>query len=267
MKQLLPLILLLCLGTAMAQDRYTVFFDHDKDELNPEWMGNLQKWARANLHSKILRVEGYTDSTGSAGYNNKLAARRIDHVRNFLVTTQAALPELKVFGETMSQQGNDADNRKVVIIYEPEIKTPALPPPAPAPKPKEGRVEPLLEKEVAAAEVGDVLELRGLNFYGDSGKPLPESEPRLAELLKIMKARPTLTIQIQGHICCMEDDYMGVARMRAQTVYHYLIDNGIAKDRVSYKSFEGKRPLYPMPEENEEQRVANRRVEIQIVAF
>jgi outer membrane protein OmpA-like peptidoglycan-associated protein len=202
----------------------------------------------------------------------RLAARRIEHVSKSIISLQAELPERKVLGETMSQTGNDADNRKVVIVYESAVKTyvlsnPVQLEPAPAPKPKEGRVEPVLEKEVAAAAVGDVLELRGLNFYGNSGKPLPESEPRLAELLKIMKARPTLTIQIQGHICCREDDYEGIARMRAQTVYHYLIDHGIAKDRVSYKSFGGTRPLYPMPEENEEQRVANRRVEIQIISF
>jgi outer membrane protein OmpA-like peptidoglycan-associated protein len=56
-----------------------------------------------------------------------------------------------------------------------------------------------------------------------------------------------------------------ISLKRAKTVYNFLLSNGISADRITYKGFASSRPIYPLPEKNEEERVANRRVEILII--
>ncbi|MBC8884372.1 OmpA family protein [Flavobacterium piscinae] len=113
--------------------------------------------------------------------------------------------------------------------------------------------------------MGEFLKLKGLNFYNMSDVILPDSRPILEELLQIMKDNPTLKIEIQGHICCKEIEVEDISIKRAKTVYNYLLSNGISESRISYKGFASTRPIYPLPEKNEEERVANRRVEILIL--
>jgi outer membrane protein OmpA-like peptidoglycan-associated protein len=50
---------------------------------------------------------------------------------------------------------------------------------------------------------------------------------------------------------------------RAKAVYQYLADNGIDAARLSYKGFGHKHPLV-YPEDTEEKRTTNRRVELKI---
>ena len=124
-----------------------------------------------------------------------------------------------------------------------------------------------LSQQVSTAKVGDKLVLKNLHFYNRSGIFVPESRPILEELLKIMLANPNLKIEIQGHICCqMGTDVEDTAKVRALAVYNYLVNNGINKNRLSYKSFGSSKPIHIIPENNEDERNENRRVEIQIIA-
>ena len=43
------------------------------------------------------------------------------------------------------------------------------------------------------------------------------------------------------------------------------MDYGISPDRMTYVGFDATQPLFPIPEKNEEERKANRRVEIMIL--
>ena len=52
---------------------------------------------------------------------------------------------------------------------------------------------------------------------------------------------------------------------RALKIFNYLKDNGIQLRRLAYKGFGSNQPVYPIPEKNEEEKIANRRVEIEIV--
>lgn len=94
---------------------------------------------------------------------------------------------------------------------------------------------------------------------------LTESEPVLQDLLKIMQDNPKLKIQVQGHICCQEDEEHEISGARARLVWRYLKKNGIAKDRISHKDFGGTCPLYAIPEAKDEELELNRRVEIEII--
>ncbi len=71
-----------------------VLFDLDRSELKPGAMGNINKLAeflRNNPERKVI-VEGYTDSTGSAQYNQSLSERRANSVRAALIS-QGVGPE------------------------------------------------------------------------------------------------------------------------------------------------------------------------------
>jgi outer membrane protein OmpA-like peptidoglycan-associated protein len=89
-----------------------------------------------------------------------------------------------------------------------------------------------------------------------------------------MRVNPKLVIEIQGHICCVshsgDSPYgatgNGLSEERARSIYAELTGKGIEPNRVFYKGLGHSQPVYPYPEKNEEERIANRRVEIKIIS-
>jgi outer membrane protein OmpA-like peptidoglycan-associated protein len=122
---------------------------------------------------------------------------------------------------------------------------------------------------------GDELIVEGLNFYPGSHRTLPEAKPILKKLLQILQDNPSLAVEIQGHVCCAAkpnedglDDETGDFKLswnRAQYVRDYLIQNGIAESRITYRGFAMTRPLV-YPEKTIQDQIKNRRVEILITA-
>jgi outer membrane protein OmpA-like peptidoglycan-associated protein len=81
-----------------------------------------------------------------------------------------------------------------------------------------------------------------------------------------MKNNPNLKIEIQGHLCCMPVDRLDLSTQRAKSINNFLVANGINEERITFKGFGSTQPIYSLPEKDEVQRSANRRVEILIVA-
>jgi len=82
-----------------------------------------------------------------------------------------------------------------------------------------------------------------------------------------MEENPNLKIEIQGHICCQTiEGLYDVSTARDRAIYVFLIQNKIDRKRLSYVGFGIKKPIFPIPEKNEEEENRNRRVEIMIVA-
>jgi outer membrane protein OmpA-like peptidoglycan-associated protein len=80
-------------------------------------------------------------------------------------------------------------------------------------------------------------------------------------LLKLMKDNPALEIEIEGHVCCANDMRLSVDR--ALTVLEYLVRNGIQEKRLKYKGHSNYNPI--TEENNEEERIMNRRVEVMVL--
>ena len=232
-----------------AQEKFDVFFEFDKAYPNSNSSKALDEWIKNNSSAEIYKMEGYCDTVDSKIYNLKLAERRIHSIENILKLNKIKViekPERIPFGEDFDFSSNQDENRKVRIFYQ-------------IPKANS------FSEKVKNAKVGELLKLKGLNFYNMSDVVLPDSRPILDELLQIMNNNPTLKIEIQGHICCKEIEIEDISLKRAKTVYDFLLSNGISESRISYKGFASTRPIYPLPEKNEEERVANRRVEILIL--
>ncbi|WP_445719024.1 OmpA family protein [Flavobacterium sp.] len=259
MKKYLGLFLLLS-SISFGQNKFTVYFDTDSYQLQLSELNRLDDFLK-NKELKFTKVIGYCDYRASNGYNDTLAFNRANFVNGIIdkVTNQKQIA-IESKGENFEQNSDLALNRKVEIYYS-AISVSVIE------KEIVEEVQNSLVNQVSTAKVGDKLILKNLHFYNRSGNFVPESRPILEELLKIMLDNPNLKIEIQGHICCQKGtDVEDTAKVRALAVYNYLINKGIDKQRLSYKSFGSSRPIHTIPENNEIERNENRRVEIQIVA-
>ncbi len=105
-----------------------VLFAVNESELKPENAAVIERLAKILLGIGIggTMVEGHTDSTGSAEYNQALSLRRAQSVKAAMVAAGMAEPAVRVvgLGETDPIESNDteegrAQNRRVVVIVAP----------------------------------------------------------------------------------------------------------------------------------------------------
>ena len=244
------LFLLLFVTICFSQNKQSFYFDFNQSTFNSHQQNDFQTWLNENPSIEILKIEGFCDFVGTNSYNKNLASKRINYVLKKCnsLNLDAKKIQIKSYGEDFEQDSIQDVNRRVDVYY---ISNQDL------------------DAFVSKNSKGKKIALKNLNFYNNSGEVLPESKPVLEELLKMMNKYPKLKIEIQGHICCQSlieaEKIADIAQTRALAVYVFLINNGIHENRLSYKSFKSKNPIYPIPEQNEEQRIANRRVEILIV--
>jgi outer membrane protein OmpA-like peptidoglycan-associated protein len=254
------LFILFISGGVNAQHKFTVYFDSDKDRANIPSARDFEQWISANKDATILTISGHADTVGKKEYNLALSVRRDLYVIAQMAANgiNTGTADVQPYGESESFSADKANDRRVDIYY-----TKPAPPPVAEAAPK--RVETNLTRTITTAGRGDKLRLPNLNFYNHSATMLPQSEPVLNELLKVMQDNPDLKIDIQGHICCQLQEINNISTKRAKAVHDFLLKNGIAQNRISFKGLSSKRPLYKLPEKNEEERIANRRVEIEIL--
>ncbi|UMY64864.1 MULTISPECIES: OmpA family protein [unclassified Flavobacterium] len=293
MKSILFFLVGVFASVATAQQSVTVYFDTGKFELSATERGRFEEWIKANTGSKVVAINGYTDEVGSTGYNDTLAQRRVSHVFGLLkgkIDTRDDFAT-RSFGESVQLSGGKAKNRRVVVTYlrpeerarENEILGIKAPEPVVEARPKPKYPEKIVltnpdgtksEFELDRAFMGKIndgkpgekLKVENLNFQLNTFAITNESRGKLYELLLVMQQNPQLKIDIQGHLCCMPVDRVDLSTKRAKAVREFLVANGIDKSRLSYRGFGSSQPLYPLPERDEAERAANRRVEIEIVA-
>ncbi|MFT3794187.1 OmpA family protein [Flavobacterium sp.] len=279
-----------------AQEQFAVFFDSNKFELKKSENDKFQAWMKQYPDVKIVAINGYTDEDGTTGFNDTLAQRRVQTIFRAINGKIKIRDDFKTrsFGEQHNLSKNKAENRKVTIYYilakdlpreneilgiKPEPVKPAEPEPKKEIKyperivlenPDGTKAEYQLDvhfmKQIGEAKVGEKLKIENLNFVINTFAVVPESRRKLYELLIVMEMNPKLVIEIQGHLCCMPSDKQDLSTKRAKAVQQFLVKNGIANDRITYKGFGSAQPIYPIPEKDEPQRAANRRVEIAIVS-
>jgi OmpA-OmpF porin, OOP family len=106
------------------------------------------------------------------------------------------------------------------------------------------------------------------NIYFERTKPtvLPESYPALQKLSNVLLSRPKLYISIIGHTDNVGDPdaLKKLSEDRAAAIKTILIAEGVPENRVTTYGFGGSKPL--APNDTEENKSKNRRVEIKIVS-
>jgi OmpA-OmpF porin, OOP family len=105
---------------------FLVFFDWDRADITPAGMGVVQQAAKAYKSGGSIRIQvtGYTDLSGSAGYNQRLSVRRANNVANALVNQGVARSDMAVSGRGENDprlptpQGvREPQNRRVEIVF------------------------------------------------------------------------------------------------------------------------------------------------------
>lgn len=286
------LFLLFSMVCCYGQEKFTLYFDSNKFDLNSKESARLNSWISENKSNKIVAIHGFTDEDGTNGFNDTLAQKRVSYVFN-LVKSQIKIREdfkTRSFGESFVQSKNKAENRKVIIYYilekdldredeilgikkvvveetpKPEVEYPEkLVFENPNGTKSEFKLDRAFMKKVEHAKAGEKLKIDNLNFIINTFAVVPESRGKLYELLLVLQSNPTLKIEIQGHLCCMPVDRTDLSTQRAKAIYNFLIANDVYRGRLSYKGFGSTDPIYPLPEKDEKERAANRRVEILIV--
>ncbi|MCL9807615.1 OmpA family protein [Flavobacterium amniphilum] len=272
-----------------AQERFSVYFDSNKQNLNTLQTEALLNWMVQNKDSKILSLHGFTDEDGSTQYNDTLSSKRVDAILKVINGKIKIREDFKKisFGENFAQSAKKSENRKVVIYYlqakdlhkEEEIlglkakgyavKEVSFPDKVIITNPNGTKSEYKLDvdfmKSLYNAPKGDKLKLNNLNFVLNTFAVTNESRGKLYEVLLVMQQNPNMKIDIQGHVCCVKSDRQDLSTQRAKAIYKFLEMNEIAKARMSYRGFGSTQPLHALPEKSEEERAANRRVEIEII--
>ncbi len=281
-----------------SQSKLEVFFDFNKDVPNEVSKIKIAKWIEENKNAEVTILLGYCDSIDDNAYNKELAMRRINSVLELFRKNSIKVSEkvaLKSYGEDFNYSKIQSENRKVEVFYnsitdkkaeKSNVKIVNTKKEAPPKKPTEsrqieekGEFDPVnIEGLVAAekttlaekfekAKKGDLVRINNINFYLNSEKVTEHSVPLLNELLQIMLNNPKMRIEIHGHICCNPNPMdTKLSYRRALVILKYLTNRGIEVNRLAFKGYGSNDPIYRVPERNEKERAANRRVEILIVA-
>lgn len=240
---------------SFSQKKITLYFETNSSELSKNEFKKFSDFTKTR-DLKIQKVIGYCDLRSSTEYSDTLALKRANYISSLIkLMTFNAVFELEFKGENFQQDKVSELTRKVEIYFKIEKSTSVK-------ITKDNELAEVVKK----SKVGDKLVLKNLSFYDRTDILYPESYKIREELLQVLKDNPKLKIEIQGHICCSSGkDEEEIALKRCIGTVEYLVINGIDKSRLSYKSFDAKQPIYPIPEKNEEERKANRRVEILIL--
>jgi outer membrane protein OmpA-like peptidoglycan-associated protein len=120
--------------------------------------------------------------------------------------------------------------------------------------------------ELEKIEVGTKVVLENIYFETAKAVLKPESYTQLDQVIELLENNETLRMEISGHT-----DNVGSLRVntklseeRAKAVVDYLVSNGISEDRLEWKGYAYTRPI--APNDTEEGRAKNRRVEFEILS-
>lgn len=183
---------------------------------------------------------------------------------------------IRVDGQTVVEVEDDKDYWKGAVIGAPagallcallghvfiDPPPPELPPPPPPIVPEE-TPEPT-PVPTPGTTVKRIV-LRGVNFDYDSAEIRPVDRPVLDEAVRQLTDQTQIAIAIEGHTDSKgTDEYnQGLSVRRAESVFRYLVNKGLAPERMRAEGFGESRPV--ADNETDSGRAQNRRVELRVL--
>jgi outer membrane protein OmpA-like peptidoglycan-associated protein len=124
------------------------------------------------------------------------------------------------------------------------------------------------KKDISIDEIkiDQKLQLSHIYFERSKYNLLMTSFPELNDLAAFMKKHPTVRIRLEGHTDNQGDSEINaeLSENRVKEVKKYLMEKGIAKNRIEWIGYGEQRPAYSNA--NETLRSKNRRVEVVIIS-
>lgn len=107
--------------------------------------------------------------------------------------------------------------------------------------------------------------LKGVQFEFDSADLTYEAKTNLDDVVKALKQNPKVKLRIQGYTDSVGDDQYnyGLSLRRAESVKNYMVQKGVAAERLTTQGFGEKNPI--ASNDTPEGRAENRRIEFVIV--
>lgn len=132
---------------------------------------------------------------------------------------------------------------------------PAPPPPTPVPTP-EPQPPPVVKRRIV---------LRGVQFDFDSSEIRSDAKPVLDRAVEILGENGEVNVVVDGYTDSVgTDEYnLALSIRRAEAVYRYLVNRGIAPERLRVEGFGEARPV--ASNDTDSGRAQNRRVELRVM--
>ncbi|MDH5380154.1 MAG: OmpA family protein, partial [Cyclobacteriaceae bacterium] len=110
-----------------------------------------------------------------------------------------------------------------------------------------------------------LLTLRDILFESNSSQLSDISFTELRRVIQLMKENPNLKVEVAAHTDDIGSDpyNKALSEKRAESVVQFMIDNQISEDRLVAKGYGESSPK--VPNESDESRSVNRRVELKIL--
>jgi outer membrane protein OmpA-like peptidoglycan-associated protein len=166
---------------------------------------------------------------------------------------QAAKPQVKEIPKPVEKKQKPIEQTKAKV---------EKPKPQTTPAPTTNKAQ---EEAIKIEKIKQVLEPTFIYFVKGTNELLPQSKQTLDEWVNYLKELPNKSIAINGYTDNLGDAKMNLtlSEERAKVVKNYLINQGIATNRLTTNGFGGENAIYKTPK-NEEERRLNRRVEIRL---
>jgi outer membrane protein OmpA-like peptidoglycan-associated protein len=263
--------LLLSAGYAegQAEDTFEVYFPLNDARIGKDAGNEMDSLIFKDklIMGQRLMLLGYADYLGSNPHNDTLSLRRARAVKDYLIfmgfekkDIRLCIGKGKIDRAPVNGRAGYAPDRKVLIVkdMEPVPEPPKAAPPA---------------KAMEQLKVNETVALKNISFEPESPVILPSSLPELEKLYAFLNNNKTVTIRIEGHVCCLgpeeghDEPYRGgyLSFFRAKAVYEYLVSKGIDKKRLRFTGLGNLNPVMK-DELTEPDRILNRRVEIRILS-
>ncbi len=285
----ISLFFFLCLSfSALGQENSLIFYPQGK-ALSAEDKHQI-KQTIGNEKLENFYIEGFVYGDNQVSNNRILLEYQIQSVRQYLedkligsvsyevspikIVDSPIANKIKLTFQFHSVLGEqELKNTKVVRIVR-RYDKPKQNPKSPI-KVELKKEEPnsILAKE--RFKKGETIRIPNLIFNAGSAILKSQSKPSLRELFSILYERPTMNIELHGHVCCewsvggssayVNGFCQDLSEARAKAVYSYLVSKGIDAARLRYVGFGYRRKIkddYGNPAAAN----LNRRVEILVVS-
>lgn len=249
----------------------TYYYKTNESTLSNAEKKDLLRWLAPHLRVRGFEIKliTYTDTVGSATYNDSLSMQRLKNLQNWLKTKDIPVKNVYSLGERydLKSYTSNARYRKVEIHV--TFATQVRPPSSVQPLPEETDLEPkktvqstqseevIAERMAAFAQEEKAIRLK-IEFVGGQDIYVGNSEQDVILLADYLLQNPTKTAVIRGHVCCFND--LPLSILRAKAVYRDLVYLGVHPSRLSYNGYGNTMPI--TEEVDEETRQLNRRVDV-----
>lgn len=112
-------------ATALNAQQLSVYFDEGKDQISDSAKSNVISFYQTFLkvYDPPIVLRGFSDSTGNSEYNLKLSEKRVNNVKQLLVTSGFSDDKIEIeyYGEVLSANVDQSKNRRVDILLNNDI--------------------------------------------------------------------------------------------------------------------------------------------------